>query len=443
MKYIITTVQLGARLHANFYDNLLLFKKKHDVDKILVFVLNGRYVSDDALHPSVAKLTDIELITNDYRLGKKVIAHDSKVLPQNIMPMRGLTDKLPMQYSYVLPGTKRRYDSIASIGSLPRFFTTTGAMSHPFYKTHTNLGRKAENSHEYGFTFFEDLGGSKMNIVPIAADKRGNFYYLNERYENGKFRSGKFIEALILGDWHFGVTNKHIRKKSIDMIEALKPKYVIFHDFFDGSSINHHNRNNLLDRIRSSDRNKDSFEKELKALHKEMSFFADKFPNVQFLVPESNHDVFIRTYVDHKFHHNEPNNYLQAIKIIPNLIDLRKVALEEALKTVGEMPTNFKFFRENDSFRVRGVELAQHGHKGSNGSRGSKHTFKRLNLRQITGHTHSPCIYVNGMIVGTSTNLEQDYTIGGASSWMHAHGVLYPNGTYTLLTMTARQPKVK
>lgn len=443
MKYIITTVQLGARLHANFYDNVLLFKEKHNVDKVLVFVMNGRYVTDDALHPTVARLTEVEFINGSYRLGKKVMAHDSKVLAQNIDPIRGLTDKLPMAYSYVLPATKRRYESIASLGDKPRFFTTTGALSHPFYKEHTNLGRKAVSQHTYGFTYFEDLGGSKMNIVPIEADKKGNFYYLNERYENGKFIDGDFIECMVLGDWHTGVTNRNIRKKTIKMLHDLKPKYVVFHDFFDGRSINHHNREKLLDRIRSATRKQDSFEKELQILHKEMTFFAERFPDIQFLVAESNHDVFIRTYVDNKYHHNEPHNYLQAIKILPRLIDLRNVALKEALMTVGEIPTNFTFFRENDSFRIRGIEVAQHGHKGANGSRGGKNQFKRLNLRQITGHTHTPSIYINGMIVGTSTNLEQDYTIGGASSWMHAHGVVYPNGTYTLLTMVARQPVVK
>lgn len=443
MKYIITSVQKGASLNRNFYRNLLRFKKQHNVDKILVFVMNGRYVSDDALHPSVAALDTVEFINKDYRLGNKVIAHDSAVLAQNIEPMWGLSDKLPQQYSYVLPGTKRRYESIASLGSKPRFFTSTGAMTNPFYKLNTNLGRKAEAMHEFGFTFFEDLGRSKMNIVPVLADKKGNFYHLNERYENGKLTHGKFVEGFIIGDWHHGVTNKEARAATIRQIEQLQPKYSVFHDFFDGKSINHHSRDSLLTRIRDNERKSDSLEKELESLYKEMKFFSNKFPNLQFNVAESNHDVFLRTYVDKKYHHNEPHNYLQAIKIIPKLIDLRNVALEEALKTIGEIPKNFKFLRENDSFKIRGIETAQHGHKGANGSRGGKNQFKRLNLRQVTAHTHSPCIYINGMVVGTNTNLEQDYTIGGASAWMHANGVIYPNGTYTLITFTAKQPIVK
>ncbi len=443
MKYIVTSIQKGALLHRKLYENMLLFKEKHKVDKILVFVMNGRYIADDSLHPSVSILQDVTFINGKERLASKVMAYDSRVLAQNIDPMRGLTDKLPMQYSYILPAMKRRYKSIASLGSKPRFFVTTGAMTKPFYKENTNLGKKAVASHTYGFTYFESKDKGKIEIQPIEADSKGNFYYFNERYENGVFKTGNFVEVLNLGDWHFGQTNKEVRDISINMIENLKPKYVVFHDFFDGYSINHHNRNNLLSRIRGCERRQDSLKKELELLYKEMMFFANKFPNVRFLVPESNHDVFLRTYVDLKFHHNEPHNYLQAIKIIPRIIDLRKVVLAEALKTIGTMPKNFRFFRENSSFRVRGIEVSQHGHKGVNGSRGSFGSFKRFNLKQVTGHTHSPMIYENGMIVGTSTNLEQDYTIGGASSWMNAHGLIYPNGTYTLVTIVAKQPILK
>ena len=304
------------------------------------------------------------------------------------------------------------------------------------------MGLQALAQHQYGFTYFQKEKGNKFEVYPLSADKTGNFHYLNEKYHTGRLTKS-YIEALVLGDIHHGVTNKYARQTYLKRIETLKPKYVILHDLFDAESINHHNRHRLLDRIRNASRSKDSLETELKSLLKEINYLAKRFPNVKFVVAESNHDVFLRTYVDSKYHHNEEHNYIQAITFIPQLIDLRNVALEEALKTVGTLPSNFNFLRENSSFKVRGVELAQHGHKGANGSRGSAMQFRRLNLKQISGHTHSPQIYENGMIVGTNTNLEQGYTIGGASSWMHADGILYPNGTYSLLTAVHKQPVVK
>jgi len=451
MKTILTTVQIGAKVNKVFWNNLKEFKKKHSVTNVYAFVMNGKY-ADEVLHPSVLDLVnkgELILIEKNLNLNKKVRVYDTKVLAQNINAMAGQSNKLPADYSYIMPGTKSRFFTVASIGTNARFFTSTGALTEPNYITvarssgmRVKRGLQALAQHTYGFTYFQKGKGNKFDIYPLAADKTGNFHYLNEQYHSGKYKNS-YIEALILGDIHHGVTNKFARQTYLKRIETLKPKYVVLHDLFDAESINHHNRHRLLDRIRNSQRNKDSLETELKSVLKEINYLATRFPKVKFIVAESNHDVFLRTYVDMKFHHSEEHNYIQAIKIIPRILDLRNVVLQEALLTVGTLPKNFTFLRENSSFKVRGVELAQHGHKGANGSHGSAMQFRRLNLKMISGHTHSPQIYENGMIVGTNTNLEQGYTIGGASSWMHADGILYPNGTYSLLTAVHKQPITK
>lgn len=451
MKYMITSIQMGARLNKNFYANMLKFKAKHEVDKILVFVMNGKYV-DEVIHPSVASLPEIEFIDSSYRLHKKVLAYDTKVLAQNINPTAGQSNKLPSEYSYIMPGTKRRWTPAPSIGTKPRFFISTGAITLPNYVTvarssgmRVKRGLQAKAQHQFGFTYFQDNGRGKFDVYPVEADKSGNFQYLREWYKGGRLYE-RGVEALILGDWHTGDTNPLIRKASIKMIETLRPKRVVFHDIFDGYSCNHHKQGKLLESLRSGLNDKHLLEDELKRLVVEINFFAKKFPKVQFIVPESNHDVFIRTYLDNKYHHVDTHNYLQAIKIIPKILDLDKVALEEALLTVTDkLPKNFKFLRESDPYRiggdVNGIAIGQHGHKGTNGSRGSAMQFKRVNAKMITGHTHSPMIYENGMIVGTSTYLELDYTIGGMSSWLNAHGILYPNMTYGLLTMIPKKTK--
>lgn len=439
MKYIITSIQLGARLNKNFYKNMLLFKEKHGVDKILVFVMKGRYISDDAIHPSVAELPDIELINHTYLIHSKVKVYDSKVLPQNIDPMRGLTNKLPSQFSYVLPATKVRYESIASIGTLPRFFTTTGALTMPLYKD-DNKGTKARQQHEQGFVYFQDNGRGRFDVYNVKALKNGNFSYLQEEYKSGRYLKNKTIPCLVLGDMHWGDHNPNVLKVSKNQIRTLKPEYVILHDFFNGHSINHHEKKHLISQLRSLDNKRISLEQELRQCLGGLQELTREFPKTKFIVVESNHDVFITQYLQDKMHHKEPNNYLQAIKIIPRLINPQNIALKESLLTVtSTLPKNLIFLRENDSFKIRGIEVAQHGHKGANGSRGSKGQFKRLNVRTITGHTHSPCIFENGMIVGTSTWLELTYTMGGMSSWLNANGIIYNDGTSALLTIIPKK----
>ncbi|MCA9313417.1 hypothetical protein KDA08_03830 [Candidatus Saccharibacteria bacterium] len=451
MKYMITSIQMGARLNKNFYSNMLKFKEEHGVDKILVFVMNGKYV-DEVIHPSVASLPDIEFIDSTYRVHPKVLCYDTKVLAQNINPTQGQENKLPSEYSYIMPGTKRRYRTLPSIGTKPRFFASTGAMTEANYVTvarssgmRVKRGLQAKAQHQLGFVYFQDNGRGNFDVYQVIADKGGNFQYLTEWYRGGRMIN-RGIEALVLGDWHTGDTNPEIRKRSIKMIETLKPKRVVFHDIFDGYSVNHHKQGKLLEALRTGNAQKHLLEEELKKLVKEIEYFANKFPKVKFIVPESNHDVFIRTYLDSMYHHAQPHNYLQAIKIIPRILDIKRIALKEALLTVTKkLPENFIFLRENDPYRiggdVNGIALGQHGHKGINGARGSYNSFKRTNAKMITGHTHSPQIYENGMIVGTSTYLELDYTIGGLSSWLNAHGILYPNMTYGLLTMIPNKTK--
>jgi hypothetical protein len=443
---------MGAKVNRTFWNNIKKFKEQHGVDVIHAFVMNGK-TKDDILHPSVMELVrsgELKLIEKNFNLNGKVRVYNTKVLAQNINPMAGQSNKMPAAYSYVMPGTKVRFFTVASIGTNARFFTSTGSLTHPNYKTEAvssgmvvKRGLQALAQHQYGFTYFQDNGRNKFDIYPLSADRTGNFHYLNEKYHSGKL-SKSLIEAMILGDIHHGQTNKYARQAYLKRIETLKPKVVVLHDLFDGESINRHTRNNWLERVRNVTRDNASLEKELKSLLKELNYLSKRFPEVKFVVVESNHDAFLRSYISDRNHHNEDHNYITGIKIFLKIFNNpEKVILREALSLVGKLPKNIKFLRENDSYRIRGVELGQHGHKGANGSRGSDIQFKRLNLKAITAHKHSPVLYGNGMVVGTNTNLEQVYTIGGASSWMHADGLLYPNGTYSLLTAVHKQPAVR
>lgn len=452
MRYIITSIQEGAPLHRNFFSNILKFKEVHKVDKILVFVMNGR-VKEEVVHPSIAERPDIEFISTNTKLNNKVLVYDTKTLAQNIDPLSGQGNKLPSEYSYIMPGTKRRYIQMPSIGTRPRFFCSTGSMTLPNYNVEAKSsgmlvkrGRQALAQHEYGFVYFQDSGAGKFEVYPLDARKNGSFIYLNESYDNGVMKKGKFIEALVLGDWHTYDTNPEVRLKTIEMIQTLEPKRVVFHDLFNGHSVNHHEKGKLIQTLRYQSTTRQSLEQELRMVLTEIEFFANKFPRVQFVVAESNHDLFIKSYIDDRLFYGEDHNFIQVAKIATRILDHRKVVLEEALLTVtNKLPSNFVFLRENDPFRIggniEGVAVGQHGHKGINGARGSANSFRKTNAKMISAHTHTPMIYENGMVVGTSTYLELPYTVGGLSSWLNAHGILYTNKTFSLLTIIPKKTK--
>lgn len=432
MKYIITSIQYNAGVNKNLLANMLTFAKANKVDKILTFIQSGKYKEEERIHPLIAE-SEIEFINKEIRLNNNLKVYDTHILPQQINPFTGMNRKLSRDFSYILPSPKIRLESIANTSTYPRVLMSSGMLTHPNYKGHTAHGRKAEEQHQYGFIYVEIVDNKIFKTYQIEATKQGDFYFLNKKYHTGK-ESETRPEALILGDWHTGDTSQWVKEESLKMISTLKPKRIVFHDLFNGHSINHHERGLLLNSLRNIRDKRINLETEIITVFREITFFAERYKNQEILVIRSNHDDFLEKYIQQKMFIDDPLNFLFTCKIIAKIVDESKIPLKEALSLIGKLPRNIRFMQQDESYRVRGVELANHGHLGANGSKGTPNQFNSLNLKMITGHTHSPKLMENGMVVGTSTKLKLSYT-HGASSWMNAHGILYENGKYGLLTL--------
>ena len=437
MNYIVSTIQYCATVNKPFLRNMLAFADRHNVPKIYLFVLAGKNKDETALATVLLEDPRIELLyldKNGRKLNSNLKLHDTQILASQINPLTGMTPKLHRDYSYILPSPKIRYLSIPNTSTYPRFLATTGALTHGNYKLHTAQGRKAELEHEYGFAYVEVRNSRLFNYRPIMALKNGNFHYDREYYRNGKM-SDVQPEALVLGDWHTGDTCPKTRAVTVKMIEQLKPKRVVFHDLFNGHSINHHERSNNLSKAELWGSRKHELETEVEQCLKELNFFAYKFPNVQFLVAESNHDLFMARYIGEENFLADGQNSVFSCRLFVEMAQAKKQpVLKTAMELVGKVARNIRFLNEDEEYRVKGVGLDYHGHRGVNGARGSGASFDRFNLKMITGHEHTPKIYANGMVVGTSTLLKLGYT-KGASSWLNAHGILYPDGKYSLISL--------
>lgn len=437
MNYIVTTVQYDAVVNKTLLRNMLLFADNHNVKKIYVYIMPGKTKDEDGLSRALFSDDRIELLylgKDGKKLNSNLKLHDTMILASQINPLTGFNKKLHRDYSYILPSPKIRYLSIPNTSTYPRFLATTGALTHGNYKMHIAQGRKAALEHEYGFAFVEIKNSRIFNYHPIMALKNGNFHYNRECYKHGKV-SDEQPEALVLGDWHTGDTCPKTRRKTIKMIEELEPKRVFFHDLFNGHSINHHERSNNLSKAKLWQEKMHILEKEVKECLTELNYFANRFPDVEFLVVESNHDLFLEKYIGTENFLEDGQNSVFACKLFVAVNEDRDTPiLQTAMGLVGDIKSNVRFLKEDEEFRVQGVGLDYHGHRGLNGSRGSSSSFDRFNLKLITGHEHTPKIYANGMVVGTSTKLKLGYT-KGAGSWLNAHGLLYSSGKYTLITL--------
>ena len=436
MDYIISTIQYNAVVNKPLLKNMLAFADGHNVKKIYLYVMPGKTKDETSIAKDLYKDPRIEFLNLD-KLGMKLNSnlklYDTGILASQINPLTGFNKKLHRDFSYILPSPKIRYLSIPNTSTSPRFLATTGALTHGNYKMHIAQGRKADLEHEYGFVYVKVRSNRLFSYYPVMALKNGNFNHYREYYKGGKVFDQQ-PEAIVLGDWHTGETCPKVRKETIRTLDNLKPKKVFFHDFFNGKSINHHEQKNHLSKARLWADKMHVLEEEVKECLTELDFFAKKFPDIEFFIVESNHDQFLSRYIGEENFLEDGQNSVFSCKMFVQVMNQHQPILRTAMELVGDIPSNVRFLKEDEEFRIKGVGLDYHGHRGMNGARGSGASFDRFNLKLISAHTHTPAIYQNGMTVGTSTLLRLNYT-KGASSWLNAHSVLYSSGKYTLLSI--------
>ena len=439
MNYLISTIQYNGVVNKTLLRNMMLFADNHKVDKILLYVMPGKNV-DEQMTPDFGD-DRIELLflgKEGQKLNNNLKLHDTRILASQINPLTGFQTKLSNKHSYILPSPKIRFLSLPNTSKHPRFLATTGALTHGNYKdgssgaSNTAQGRKAMLEHQYGFAFVEVKNNRVFDFHPVEALKNGNFNYLREAYKNGKV-SDEQPACLSIGDWHTGDTCPKTREATIIMLEQLAPKFAVWHDIFDSKSINHHEQSDCLSRAQLCQTSKNDLKVEIENCRQELNYFAERFPDIVFLVAESNHDLFLRKYVGNPAWATDGQNLFFTSRVVGELeFKAEQPILQTALELLGDVAENIRFLSEDEEMRIGGTLISAHGHNGINGSRGSGQSFSNYNLKQITGHSHTPALFANGMVIGTSTYLKLSYT-KGPSSWMNGHGLLYNSGKYTLL----------
>jgi hypothetical protein len=99
-----------------------------------------------------------------------------------------------------------------------------------------------------------------------------------------------------------------------------------------------------------------------------------------------------------------------------------------------DISCDMKFLTRSESFKIHGIEVAVHGDKGVNGSRGSRKQYAGIPSKVIIGHSHSPGISQGCYQVGTSSELNLEYN-DGPSSWLNTHCLIYRNGKRQLVNI--------
>jgi len=437
-RYVITSAQYGATPNRAVSQSLQNYAHQTN-SELLVIPMNGANIQDTdlGLHPEIQKT--YKVVDGRLKLNNKIAVERMHIRPQQIDPVTGLARFVQGDVTTIFESSKQRMKVIPnSTNSLPKVLMSSGAVTQPRYNVNNRIGRIALKDHTYGAIVVEVTGKNSYHFRQLRATGTGSFVDMGVKYTPDSVESTE-LEALVLGDYHSGDTNKKVRKATFDLISTQQPARVIIHDFFNSHSISHHDQNKSVYRAVKASQGRITLSDELKQASKELRKLYELVEAYggELVVVKSNHDEHLDRYIEEARFINEPHNYKDAVKIAAEMVeggDALSAGLSLYWPELSDVE-GITFLSRTDDYKVWGYQLGVHGDKGVNGSRGSNLGLENAWGKSISGHRHSPEILRNTYVVATSTDLNLDYNAGFASSWMNTHGMLYSGGFVQMINV--------
>jgi len=440
-RFIITWGQSNTPVHKKFLKNIEAYAKHIKAD---IHVIAGRYKNPTSLTQNLHESEEVwddsivkYLDANRHDIHKYVsILSDVKIQPTAVNPMNGM-QALSGVNSCIFGSPKVQMEVIPVLDvNLPKMMLTTGAITENNY-TDSKSGKIGQFHHTFGFCIVEIKDDEIFYVRQVTADdKTGSFSDLYFNVTNGKVTRQNTISAIVLGDIHYGNHDQEVIDSTLKMLDKLKPKHVVLHDVFDGSSISHHEMKDPFLQYGKEIHGKNDLSKELSLMIDGLKSF-EKFENV--VIVRSNHDDFLDRWLKNEDWKKQPT--LKNSRLYMKLSDvLLEQYAENPRKIKGVIPTlinrrypNYITLDRNSSYKVKDWELSQHGDSGISGSRGSLQQFRKLNTKIVVGHYHTPGRKDGALSVGTSTKLRVGYNIG-PSSWLQSHVIIHNDGRVQHIT---------
>jgi hypothetical protein len=448
--FVITAAQNATPVHEGFVRSLRQYCD-HRSAELLVIPL--RYKNPTSRWSKSQENDEVwapEITPYLYNVRKAlnknlVVLGDIKTQPTAVNPLTGY-EAFTHGESGILGHTKLALKTIPTPqGKLPKILTTTGACTVPNF-TDSKAGKMGEFHHTLGALVIE-IVGNIFHMRQLGATSDGSFYDLEDHYGDEKPERGLRPFGLVMGDTHVNAISPAVRDATFgSMIPALEPLNLVWHDLVEGISINHHTtRNPFVDTARQIQRLGDVRDECERAIH----FVKRMTPRgvTSHIVPSNHNDWLHRWILDTDWKHLEAKNrsfYLHIAALLQEAAAGMEVDDAERLDAFTLFAKrhlggphggkDIRVLSYDESLMLGKIECGMHGHLGPNGARGTLKNLRRIGVKSVTGHEHSPGIDEGAWRVGTSTELSRGYN-RGPSSWLNTHCLIYPNSKRTLINI--------
>lgn len=457
--YIFSCAVRGARVHIDFVNNLRAYAKHLGAELVIGPLTSAgkqRFADYDPAEfdPEIVDLISQEPIV----IGDRIrFCPELNLSPTMVKPLQGLQTYTKRMWG-VFPHTKISVETVATHKDRPtKFITTTGACTHPHYSP-TKAGFRAHFDHVHGAVIVEvTRKGLWFRHLTPANELDGTFYDLGTVVQNGRVQwNSEGVKALVYGDIHIEMLDPDVARATwgigqtktafTPLVDMVAPQTQVFHDLMDMTAANYHELDNVFKRYERWCEDKHHVDDDFTDAMDFLRAVVDK--SEENVIVDSNHEYFIQKWLlkfdpaDKEDFDNIETYYRLKLALLAAARERKTVSFLEMLmreKFTGAddvaVLDAYRFLKVDESFEIDNIELGWHGHRGPNGRRGSKNAFKFVTEKSTIGHLHSPSVDSGCHVVGTSARMDMGYN-AGPSSWAHSHGIIYPHGGRSLITLS-------
>ncbi len=358
-----------------------------------------------------------------------VLYGDIRVQPTASRPLTGF-EVFCSGHSAIIAHPKRALETVPTATRMPRILSTTGAVTVPNYSA-TRAGKRGDAHHILGAVCVDIDAKGFYFIRNVTYDaKTKSFTDLDRRYSADGVKKAPRAAALAYGDIHVLKWSKDGKAEAgaRKLFDLVRPRHVVGHDVLDFNYRNHHDtafssryRKALLlveDEVRQT-------------CHwlRDMASWGTGDHEVH--VTRANHDDAFDRWVEAYDRDRDPINApYWAQRFYDKLMGADNLFASEYKRLCGEVPVHFLGI--NEPLVIKGTNCAFHGHKGPNGSRGTRQAYVRLAVKVIRGHGHTPGIQDGVFDLGVFGSLDHGYNTL-PSSWANAHCLIHEDSKRQLV----------
>ena len=440
-RFVITSAQNNTDVNAPFLDALENYAQFMDAEILIgqfVYNKNGfqNGVHDDNEIWFDPRLQDY-FVTESIQLADGLLfCGELNILPTAKRPLSGLAEYGGTN-SIIVPHAKLALESIPTAKNKPaKLEYTTGCITQSNY-IEKKTGQIAKSQHSYSALIVEIADSGNWFVRQLVSDETGQFYDLDGYFDKNGYQGRHWASGIVLGDIHAEKSDQSVLDCVSDLLDDVTDDNtkLVIHDLYDHESRNHHNRDSGHFLITQHGK---TVEGDVKKAIELLNNLGD----YQKIIVRSNHDDALDRWLNDRRYDWRSDTvntvfYLELQSAYYNqLINgfENPNALEIAIDSLTVGSNDFKWLKLDDSYLISGIEVANHGHVGANGSRGNPNQFAKTSIPMITGHTHSASIRDHVFTVGVTGSLNMGYN-KGMSSWSHSHCIIWPNGKRQMITM--------